>query len=259
MHRRSILIYLNGYWFHRSTYLLRSCSQIIKMTDLKPVYDLRFKNPSSFILGGASQSGKTTFTFNLLRYVDVLFENPKCKQNIIYYYNQWQDLFENFQHENIVTKWVNKLPTTEDVKEQTWLFKNDGGSILVIDDFAQKLNQDIVDVFSVLCHHTNSVVILLTQNIFSKNKVFRDVSLNSTYGVLFKNARDLSQINYFARQFSPGKNSYIVEAFKKATLRPYSYMLFDFHQATPEHLRVRSNVLPNDGPMKVWLPKEISV
>jgi hypothetical protein len=226
------------------------------MSDAASNYDLRFKTPSSFILGGASQSGKTTFTFNLLRFVDDLFVTPKCKQNIVYYYNQWQDSYEQFQKENVVSKWINKLPTTEDVKEHTWLFKDDGGSILVIDDFAQQLNKDVVDIFSILCHHTNSVVILLTQNIFSKNKVFRDVSLNSSYVVLFKNPRDSSVIANFARQFAPGKNSYIVDAFKQATQLPYSYMLFDLHQSTPEHLRVRSNVLPHEGPMKVWLPKD---
>jgi hypothetical protein len=79
--------------------------------------------------------------------------------------------------------------------------------------------------------------------------------MHSLFPVLFKNVRDSSQIVSFARQFSPGKNSYIVEAFKEATKRPHSYMLFDFNQSTPEELRVRSRVLPNEGPMVAWMPK----
>jgi hypothetical protein len=219
------------------------------------MFDTRFKNPSAFLLGGVSQSGKTTFAFNILRNIKVLFEDPRCRQNIIYYYNQWQTSFDAFRKENIVKSWVDKLPTADKVKEVTALYKDRGGSVLVIDDFAQELTPDIVDLFSILCHHTNSVVILLTQNIFSKNRVFRDISLNSTYVVLFKNPRDASQITSFARQFAPGKTKYIVEAFKEATSKPYSYMLFDFHQSTPEEIRVRSRVLPHDGPMVAWLMK----
>jgi len=32
-------------------------------------------------------------------------------------------------------------------------------------------------------------------------------------------------------------------------------VLFDFEQNTPESIRVRSQVLPHEGPMVVWLPK----
>jgi hypothetical protein len=52
---------------------------------------------------------------------------------------------------------------------------------LVLDDFGQQLNADIVELFSVTCHHSNLVVFLLTQNIFAKNMAQRDVSLNSSY------------------------------------------------------------------------------
>lgn len=225
-----------------------------KMT-MEGGFDLRFKNPSSFILGGVSQSGKTTFTLNLLRNIDYLFEDPRCKQNIIYFYNQWQKLYEAFKQENIVREWVNKLPTEDDVREKTLLYKERGGSVIVIDDFAQELNKDVVNIFSILCHHTNSVVILLTQNIFSKNKAFRDISLNASYVMLFKNPRDSSVIVNFARQFSPGNNGYIVEAYKDATRKAYSYLLFDLHQSTPEEIRVRSNILPTELPMCVYQNK----
>lgn len=219
------------------------------------MFDTRFRNPSSFLLGGVSRSGKTTFTFNILRNIKTLFEDPRCRQNVIYYYNQWQPAYEAFEKEKIVAKWINKVPTADEVKKETAIYTEKGGSVLILDDFQQQLTSDIAELFSVLSHHTNSVVILLTQNIFSKNKAYRDISLNSTYVVLFKNPRDSSQINSFARQFSPGKNSYIVEAFKDATKKPHSYLLFDFHQSTPEETRVRSRVLPHEGPMIAWLPK----
>lgn len=218
--------------------------------------DLRFKTPSSFLLGGVSQSGKTTFVFNVLRNIDQLFQEPKCKQNVIYFYNHWQNAYDMFKLTNIVTEWVNKLPTKEDIEEKTMLYKDNGGSILVIDDFAETLDKNIAHLFSVLCHHTNSTVFLLTQNIFSKNRSFRDISLNSTYVVLFKNPRDSSQIVNFARQFAPGNTAGIVRAFRQATRYPYSYMFFDFYQLTPAELRVRSRILPHEAPMIAWVEKK---
>ena len=218
-------------------------------------HDMRFKNPTSFILAGPSQSGKTTFALNLLRQIDELFVTPECQQNIIYYYKEWQDTLANVQQENLVQQWVNALPTVDDFKERTLLHKETGGSIVIIDDFAQNLNADIVTIFSVLCHHYNATVILLTQNIFSKNPVFREISLNATYILLFKNPRDLSQISHYARQFNPGNSKFIIAAFRECTKLPHSYMLFDHHQSTDENLRIRSNIFINQWPMKVWTAK----
>lgn len=217
-------------------------------------FDVRFENPSTFILAGASQCGKTTFVLNLLRNTQSLFRQPSCAQNIIYYYNQWQDALQRFQGENIVKDWIGKLPTTDDVTEKTLLFR-DSGSIIVIDDFAQQLNKDTIDLFSRISHHTNSVIILMTQNLFSKNPAFRDISLNGTYILLFKNPRDSSQISCFAKQVAPGNTKYVIEAYREATKRPYSYLLFDNHQTTPEILRIRSNILPHEFPIQTYFPK----
>jgi hypothetical protein len=131
----------------------------------------------------------------------------------------------------------------------------ESGSIIVIDDFAQQLNKDTIDIFSRISHHTNSVIILLTQNLFSKNPVFREISLNSTYIVLFKNPRDASQISTFARQFAPGKR-YIIDAFRDITSLPYSYVLFDHHQATDDEIRIRTRILPHEFPMKIIMEKK---
>jgi hypothetical protein len=221
-------------------------------------FDVRFKNPSSFILAGASQSGKTTFTLNVLRNIDILFEKPSCKENIIYFFNQWQEGFERFKTENIIKEWVEKLPSTEDILEKTVAYR-ENGSVIIIDDFAQQLNRDTIDIFTKLCHHTNSVIFLLTQNIFSKNPVFREISLNATYIVMFKNPRDASQIITYARQFAPGRSKYIVDAFTEATRKAYSYLLFDLHQSTPDIIRVRSNVLPHEFPMLTWSEKKCAI
>jgi hypothetical protein len=215
--------------------------------------DLRFKTPFTYICAGASQSGKTTHVFNTIKYRRELFD--RCPDNIIYFYNQWQPSFAHFEQQNIVTEWVNALPTIDVLKEKTLAHREGNGSLVIIDDFVQHLNNDIADLFTVLCHADNINVILLTQNLFSKNPVFRTISLNATYISLFKNPRDNSQIGHFAKQFSPGNARYLVEAFQTCTKSAYSYMLFDHHQATPEMFRIRSNILPHEAPMILWVQK----
>lgn len=218
------------------------------------MYNSKFKNPSAFLIAGGSQSGKTTLTLQILSDIDVLFEDPTCKQNVIYYYNQWQPSFDKFRKKNIVKEWINKIPTTEEMKRKTLLYTKKGGSIIVIDDFAERINKDTIEIFSILSHHTNTVVFLLTQNLFSKNRNFRDISLNCTYVILFKNPRDGSQIARFASQFRPGKGNseVIIEAFRDATREPYSYVLFDFHQTTNDKLRIRTKLVPDDFPVTVY-------
>lgn len=219
-------------------------------------YDVRFRHPATFLLAGASQSGKTHFAFNLLRKADVLFNDPRCTQNIIYYYKQWQDSFEMFENENIVTKWINGKPTADDFTSQVEKYKDNGGSIVILDDFGQEITKDFVLFFTVLAHHTSTSVILLTQNIFSKNPLFRELSLNTNIIVFFKNPRDNTQISHLARQISPTDSKYIIEAYRAATKKPYSYLLFDLTQQCAEEIRVRSGLFEKDSPISVWMSKK---
>lgn len=216
--------------------------------------DIRFNHPSTFILGGPSQCGKTSFTLNLLRRASHLFTDSRCTQNIVYYYKEWQDSFDMFQAENIVTDWVCGAPSAADFKSRTEEYKNRGGSIVILDDFGQEINRDIVSIYTVLAHHTSSSVVLLTQNIFSKNPLFRELSLNANNIVLFKNPRDSTQISHIARQFAPGNSKYIIEAFREATKKAYTYLLFDLSQKCPEELRIRSNIFVENSPISIWIP-----
>jgi hypothetical protein len=243
--------------YKRILFVILTMTQVAEEKDCGGGHDVRFENPSSFLFAGVSQAGKTILAMNFLRNIDLLFKTPACKQNVIWYYHQWQPAYESFSKENIVKEWIPKLPTEDDVLEKTLLYKGKGGSLIVIDDFAQEVNKDTVNLFSILVHHTDTTAFLLTQNIFCKNPAFRDISLNATYVILFKNPRDGSQIVNLAKQFSPGNNQFVVATYKEATQKAHSYLLFDSHQKTCEHLRLRSNIFGVDEPPKSYfLPRE---
>jgi hypothetical protein len=222
------------------------------------LFDGTLKTPFAYICAGATQSGKTTHAFNLLRYRHQLMDKPT--DVVYYFYNHWQDpQFSEFEKLGIVTEWINEMPTLDLLMEKTSSHVKTGGCIVVIDDFMQDLNKDIAELFTVLSHANNISIILMTQNLFSPNPVFRTLSLNAKYIVIFKNPRDSSQIVNFAKQFAPGNTGYLIDAFMACTKRAHSYMLFDHDHHTPEHFRVRSDILPHEAPMKIWMPRDASI
>lgn len=215
--------------------------------------DFRFKAPFSWLLAGGSGCGKTTKVVNFLRCHDQLIDSGKCN-NIVYYYNQWQSQYDELENE-IKINWIEGAPTMESIKKNTYSFKDKGGSIVVIDDFAHILDKSIVELFTVYSHHGHCSTLFLSQNLFDKNPFFRSISLNSTYISIFKNPRDKLQISAFARQVNPSNSKYIVDSYLEATKAAYSYLFFDNHQKTQDKFRLRSRILPHESPMIIWIPK----
>ena len=219
-------------------------------------HDARLITPFTCIYAGPTMSGKTSHLFNILRNGhDMIDKMPK---NILYFYNQHQPIFSRFDRENIVTEWINALPTVSLLQEKTAEFADGEGSIVIIDDFMQELNADVLTLFSVLCHANRISVFLLSQNIFPKNPKFRDISVNATYIVVFKNPRDSAQIMSFARQFAPGRVNSVIDAFRASTQFGYSYMLFDLHQKSDEAIRMRSHIFPHEWPIRVYVPRGVT-
>ena len=61
----------------------------------------------------------------------------------------------------------------------------------------------------------------------------------------------MTQIEHLGRQMN---NKFLKAAFTDAMERgPYSYILLDFHQKTPEEVRVRTRVLPYEAPQFAYM------
>ena len=119
---------------------------------------------------------------------------------------------------------------------------------------ALEATADTAKLFSIGSHHYHVNIIFLCQNLFTQNNFFRDISLNSTYIILFKNVRDKQQITNFAKQFAPGKNKSFLNIFTNATSEPHSYLFLDNHQKTADSHRILSNYLEeNNRPITIWL------
>jgi hypothetical protein len=83
----------------------------------------------------------------------------------------------------------------------------------------------------------------------------RDVSLNSHYKVMFRNANDeLSMRNILNRSVCGNIRQCAHEIFADATHNPHSYLILNCHPLAPVELRYITDIFSTDG-MTVYNPK----
>jgi hypothetical protein len=203
--------------------------------------DLRWKHPFTSIVCGPSSSGKSFFVEKFINNIEQLCDTPI--KEIVWCYAIWQPLYTRLLKEN-KCKFIEGIPNIESI------VSNDAGEpaprLLVIDDLMREAGHSVTDIFTKGSHHRNMSIIFISQNLFFKGKGSRDVSLNTQYFTVFKHPRDQSQFLYLARQVYPKCPQFLQEAYEDATEKAHGYLLLDLKQATPDNVRFRTNIFPNE-------------
>ena len=194
-----------------------------------------WKHPFTCLVAGPTSCGKTTFIVNLVQQASRLIDPPP--QSIYWVHDDYQPVFDQLKGK------VTFTDSLEVVKS----LPRDQRKLLIVDDMMTEAGDQMLKLFTKGSHHRNLSVVYIVQNLFDKSKHHRTISLNTHYLVCFKNPRDSTQIQTLARQMFPGRSQLVTEAFSKATSEPYGYLLFDFRQETPEAMRMRTRVLPDDS------------
>ena len=195
-----------------------------------------FHVPSTFILSGASGSGKTTWLRTLIKHKNEMFDSPPTK--ILYFYGIWQPMFGQMEKEGV--EFFQGLPTQD-------IVNLDGQHCMVIlDDLQQQaVNSEFVEkLFTQGSHHKNLSVFYLTQNLFRQGKNARNITLNAHYVVCFRNPRDIGQMTSFGRQL--GQTELLKEAYADATSKPYGYLVVDLNPHSDETYRFRTCIFPDE-------------
>ncbi len=197
-----------------------------------------FKHPFNCIISGPTSCGKTFLLAEILKFKDSLID--KAPTDVVYCYKSWQPTYDKIKMQNQHIQFHEGIPEVN-------VMRNIRDAIVIFDDLNTQCinNEEVMDIFTVGSHHRNISAIVLSQNIFSKGKFSREISLNSNYLILFKNPRDQLQFQILSRQMYPGKSKFLQEAFADATKLPHGYLLLDLMQETPTSDRVQSGILPD--------------
>ena len=190
-----------------------------------------FRHPFTCIITGPTMCGKTHYLANLIKHKDQVIQ-PNVKR-VIYSYKKYQPLFDT-------------MPGVEFVQGMTYQLDKSVPTLLIIDDQMGDCLQHVSDLFTMGAHHDNCSVIFVSQVVFFKDKAYRTACQNAMYLILFRSPRCKVQISHLARQMF-GKAEPMIAAFEDATSKPFSNLIVDCRPDTPDALRLRSNILPDEG------------
>ena len=154
--------------------------------------DSKLAHPFTCIVSGPTGSRESVFTLKLIEHVRESISPPP--ERIPFCYGEYPKIFDNYPGVDF-----------HDVLPHLSSFDEKKRTLLMMDDLMTSIDDRVFDILTKISHHRNLSVVYLTQNLFYKNKQTRTLSLNSHYIVLFKNARDATQVANLARQMSPAK------------------------------------------------------
>lgn len=214
----------------------------------------KFLPCTSMCITGQTGCGKTRFVYRLLTHVKDMYEDEP-PDAILYCYGIHQPLFEEMQKTIPGILFHEGLPSMETVREFTADRRH---RLIVLDDLMHRVVRD-VDMellFTQGCHHRRLSVLFLTQNLFVQGTRSRTIALNTTYLVLMKNVRDVSQVVTLGRQLYPGRWKILMESFKDANSTPYGYLIVDLSPVSDDTYRLRTHVFPGEDTI-VYVPQKL--
>ena len=191
---------------------------------------IKFYATSNILVIGASQSGKTT---SVLKIIKQKLIEPMPKK-IFYLYGARQSFMDQWNTDNPQQKIEFVEGLNLDVVDQCKEPK-----LLIIDDLILELNKDLAQHFIAGSHHKRVTTIFITHSIYLNNELYRLISNNAQYILLFKNKRNYSQVARLGRQILGSEYERLTEAYKY--IGPYEFVLLSFHQRIPDELLVSTN------------------
>ena len=200
-----------------------------------------FQKQSTIIIAGLTNSGKSVFTKRLIEHKDDLFKNDPVTR-ILFCYAHEQNIYDELEKRFSFVTFFKGLPSENAIEE----FSNPSEhTLLILDDLmSQGSKNKVVELmFTQICHHLNMSIIFIVQNMFLKS--IRTVSLNAHFFIIFRNLRDTTQIACLARQIYGRNAQKLLDAYKDATARPYSYLLIDISPHSDDRLRLRTDIFPD--------------
>lgn len=197
----------------------------------------RFLHPFTARFVGPTSCGKTTF---LKRVLDLKLIEPWPQEIVYFYGSAYQTgVFDELKSKHNVTF----ISGFDDSVIQSR--KDKQPMLIICDDLILEMKDSdaAANLFMRGSHHLNMSVILIEQSLFPKGRQSVAMKQNAHYTVLFKSPSDALGVATLARQMFPQKGGkFLVDSFHDCTQMPFSYLIIDSKQSTPDEARLVSRI-----------------
>ena len=199
-----------------------------------------FTHPTTIVLAGPRQCGKTHFLVRAIR--EQCFKPEP--QRVVWVYGEMQSAYGELARDTPVTIEFTKGFTNELYET----FDPRVCNLLILDDQMENKavhkrgDNAVTKFFTQGSHHRNITIVYIVQNLFNQDASMRTISLNTHYMVLFKNPRDATQIRTLSQQMYPDNSRMLIDAYRDATSQPYGYLLLNLRPDACDALRILTNV-----------------
>lgn len=181
------------------------------------------------IIFGPTGIGKTEFMLQVIRQKLV----EPFPENIYYMFNVEQEFMKVWnQNEDQPIQFIKGLDFSKIDSNKT--------SLLVVDDLILSgENKEMAEMFILGSHHKQISLFYITQNLFPNCPMFRLMSSNAHYFVLFNSQRHFRQIKTLAGQMFCGKDiKRIINAYIRSSNQKRSFILLSLAPEIPKELTV---------------------
>jgi Tfp pilus assembly pilus retraction ATPase PilT len=200
---------------------------------------IQLKFPVRLIIAGSSGIGKSTLLGDMISLRNDLFDRKIDK---IIYCTKYESSIPKILRNDKSIFFQSGIPSEEQILNE----KNEN-ILFCFDDIADEaFSSGLVGNLFTTGRNRNIGVVLITQNLFPKYSHSREISLNANYYIIFRNIRDGSQINHFAKQVCPNNSKAFREIIENHINREPNgrgYLFCDFSHDVSDLLRFRTNIL----------------
>ena len=103
------------------------------------IESIQWLHPSTTIIAGPSNSGKTTIISSILENKNTLFKQSNLKT--ILYFNQEQEIYSDWVKNGLVSYTSRGVPSIEDFTTIIKYHSTDDGAVVIFDDLGVKYYQ----------------------------------------------------------------------------------------------------------------------
>lgn len=195
------------------------------------------------LLGG----GKSTLAAKIVKNRNECMINPP--KTILYFSKFSSSVPKSIQH---IVEFRDGLPSETDLEDES-----DSGKLFILDDLQHILfDSPVVALLFQQSRHKNISIILLSQNLFPKGKIQRDITLNCTGIFLLRTCRDLSSIKVLSYQLSPLNPTKLSQIYQEFINSGYKYVFVNLNVDSDEYLRYTSDFFGNPDCCEVFIDQD---